>query len=354
MGRPGADPVPELPDLADGLRGKDAAVKAAAKATDAAQAAEPLDAVVPQALPQTATSATNPATPNAAASAATSVPAVTASGGSTPAVPGADSTASAPVINVRTDVLDVDVSQRGGELQRADLLAYPVQKGKAEVVRLLRNNGPGDQYLLQSGLAGIGAAAGQYPTHLADFQSDFTSFVLQPGDSELRVPLKWTSPDGVVTKTLVFHRGGYRVDVEYAIANLHCRTVAPYEQILHDRPPVKRSYFNVTSYAFWARLMTAPSTRSSGDRQEDANLTRDLTRGYCALQHHFVTAIAPAIGEQNHCAARRGTEYMATVVGPSHTVGESATLKETVFVGPKLQQSQASTPNFRGPRTTAS
>ena len=28
-----------------------------------------------------------------------------------------------PVINVRTDVLDVDVSLRGGELQRADLLA---------------------------------------------------------------------------------------------------------------------------------------------------------------------------------------------------------------------------------------
>jgi YidC/Oxa1 family membrane protein insertase len=328
---------------------KDAAVKAATqKASDAAQAAEPLDAVVPQALPQTVPSATAPATQTATASTPTNAPAVTAAGGSAPTVPGANANASAPVINVRTDVLDVDVSLRGGELQRADLLAYPVHKGQAEVVRLLRNNGPGDQYLLQSGLAGIGAAAaGQYPTHLADFQSDFTSFVLQPGENELRVPLKWSSPDGVVvTKTLVFHRGGYRVDVEYAITNGSAAawTVAPYEQILHDRPPVKRSYFNVSSYAFVGPALYdgAKYQKLKVTDKEDANLTQDLTGGWiAALQHHFVTAIAPKIGEQHHYTLRvRGNQYMATVVGPSHTIGagESAVLQETVFVGPKLQQ----------------
>jgi YidC/Oxa1 family membrane protein insertase len=324
---------------------RDAAVKAATqKATDAAQASEPLSAVVPQAVP----SGTAATTPSANSSSDTAVPTVATSGGSPQAIPGAANVASAPVINVRTDVLDVDVSLRGGELQRADLLAYPVEKGKAERVRLLRNNGPGDQYLLQSGLAGVGAAgAGEYPTHLADFQSDFTAFVLQPGDSELRVPLKWTSAEGVVvTKTLVFHRGGYRVDVEYAISNGSptAWTVAPYEQILHDRPPVKRSYFNVSSYAFVGPAFYdgAKYQKLKLTDKDDANLTRDLTGGWiAALQHHFVTAIAPAIGEQHHYTLRaRDNQYMATVVGPSHTVaaGESATLKETVFVGPKLQQ----------------
>jgi YidC/Oxa1 family membrane protein insertase len=317
---------------------KDAAVKAATqKATDAAQAADPLAAAVPQALPQTANSATT-----------NSAPAVATSDGSTPAVPAANVPAPAPVINVRTDVLDMDVSLRGGELQRADLLAYPVEKGKAEKVRLLRNNGPGDQYLLQSGLAGVGAAGvGEYPTHLAVFQSDFTSFVLQPGDSELRVPLKWTSSDGVVvTKTLVFHRGGYRLDVEYAISNGSAAawSVAPYEQILHDRPPVKRSYFNVGSYAFVGPALYdgAKYQKLKLTDKDDANLTRDLTGGWiAALQHHFVTAIAPKIDESHHYTLRaRGSEFLATVVGPSHTVapGQSAVLKETVFVGPKLQQ----------------
>jgi YidC/Oxa1 family membrane protein insertase len=324
---------------------KDAAAKAATqKATEVAQAADPLAAAVPQGLPQTVPGA---GSSNANSPTTTNVPAVAASGDSAPAVPGANVTASAPVINVRTDVLDVDVSLRGGELQRADLLAYPVEKGKAEVVRLLRNNGPGDQYLLQSGLAGVGAAgAAEYPTHLAMFQSDFTAFVLLPGANELRVPLKWISADGVVvTKTLVFHRGGYRVDVEYAISNGSpaAWSVAPYEQILHDRPPVKRSYFNVSSYAFVGPALYdgAKYQKLKLTDKEDANLTRDLTGGWiAALQHHFVTAIAPKIEEQHHYTLRaRGSEYLATVVGPSHTIaaGESAVLKETVFVGPKLQ-----------------
>ena len=37
---------------------------------------------------------------------------------------------------------------------------------------------------------------------------------------KLRVPLKWTSPEGVeVTKTLIFRRGSYRVDVQYEVKN---------------------------------------------------------------------------------------------------------------------------------------
>ena len=56
-----------------------------------------------------------------------------------------------------------------------------------------------------------------------------------------------------VVKTLIFRRGSYRIDVEYEVNNAD-RSAAgpspPYAQILHDRPPVKRSYFNVDSYSF--------------------------------------------------------------------------------------------------------
>ena len=91
------------------------------------------------------------------------------------------------MLNVTTDVLDVDISLRGAELVRADLLLYPVHKGGSEVVRLLRNNGAGDEYVLQTGLTGAGA--GDFPTHLAQFQTPFTSFRLEDGLVEGRVPL---------------------------------------------------------------------------------------------------------------------------------------------------------------------
>ncbi|MET0808575.1 MAG: membrane protein insertase YidC [Pseudoxanthomonas sp.] len=344
-------------------KAKDDAAKAAeVQAAEAANAAAPLAAEVPQAGVQTAAQPVPGTTPAATTSGTADVPTVPAPNGSPqPAPAGANAVATAPVINVRTDVLDVDVSLRGGELLRADLLAYPVQKGKAELVRLLRNNGTGDQYLLQTGLAGVGAeaATGEYPTHLVNFSSDSTSFVLQPGMDELRVPLTWTSASGVsVVKTLVFRRGGYRVDIEYAVTNgsQAAWSVAPYEQILHDRPPVKRSYFNVNSYAF-----TGPALYDGEKYQklkvtdaEDANLDQELTGAWmAALQHHFVTAIVPARDEANRYTLRARSrvqkvggkdvdlvEFRITVVGPTHSIaaGASEVIKETVYVGPKLQQ----------------
>ena len=50
-------------------------------------------------------------------------------------------------------------------------------------MRLLRNNGPGDQYLLQTGLAGTAGrrSRAHTPRTWRMFTSDFTGFVLQPG-----------------------------------------------------------------------------------------------------------------------------------------------------------------------------
>ena len=246
-------------------------------------------------------------------------------------------------------MLDVDVSLRGGELLRADLLNYPVAKGQPTPVRLLRNNGQGDQYLVQTGLAGNspGATAEGYPTHLATFTSDFTGFQLQAGQNDLRVPLKWSSPEGVkVEKTLVFHRGSYRIDVEYKIDNgsTAAWSVQPYAQILHDMPPVKRSYFNVDSYSFTGPAIYdgAKYQKLNVAKPEEAGLNREITNGWlAALQHHFVTAIVPAHGEADrYSLSVRGNEYLARTLSPAVNVapGAMATINETLFVGPKLQR----------------
>ncbi len=43
-----------------------------------------------------------------------------------------------------TDVLDVQISLEGGELSRADLLAYPLVKGESARVRLLNRDSDGE------------------------------------------------------------------------------------------------------------------------------------------------------------------------------------------------------------------
>ncbi|MEO6185453.1 MAG: membrane protein insertase YidC, partial [Steroidobacteraceae bacterium] len=276
-----------------------AAAQAAAKAAETEKSTNPLAANVPQtAVPGQAAATAAPApssgatTPVPAPGAASAVPVV----GAPVPTEAAAAPATNTILNVRTDVLDVDINLHGGELQRADLLNYPVVKGQPTPVRLLRNHGAGDQYLLQTGLAGAGsnASADNFPTHLANFTSDFTGFVMDSTLEELRVPLEWTSPEGVqVTKTLTFHRGSYRIDVDYDVKNGSAAawSAAAYAQILHDRPAVKRSYFNVDSYSF-----TGPAfwdgtkyKKLKITNKEDASLNRDVSGGWMAsLEHHFV------------------------------------------------------------------
>ncbi|MEJ0099557.1 MAG: membrane protein insertase YidC [Pseudomonadota bacterium] len=152
---------------------RDAAAAAAIQRAAAAEnAAHPLGAEIPQ-VPSAAIS-----TNGVVAVAPGDVPAAAA-----PNAP-APTAASLPVastLTVRTDVLDVDISLRGGELTRADLLQYRFVKGAAEPVRLLRKQGAGNTFLLQTGLAGntSNPAPDDYPTHLALFTSDYTGFRLE-------------------------------------------------------------------------------------------------------------------------------------------------------------------------------
>src|SRR5215207_6229102 len=115
-----------------------------AAAAAAAQAAVAKAASQPTAVPQIPEAAGTPAA-TAPPTAGSDVPVVAAP--ATAAQPEAPAAAD-QILNVRTDVLDVDISLRGGELTRADLLAYPVVKGQPTPVRLLRNQGQGNQYLL--------------------------------------------------------------------------------------------------------------------------------------------------------------------------------------------------------------
>jgi YidC/Oxa1 family membrane protein insertase len=325
---------------------RDAAIAAAAaQAAEADKTNNPLTATVPQAT-GAVPGAPAAATPVPGAAPAGDVPVAPPAG--VPAVSAATATPAAGVITVRTDVLEVDVNLRGGELSRADLLLYPVKKGGVEAVRLMRSQGTGNQYLLQTGLAGAGsnAALDEYPTHLTAFSSDFSAFRLEDGLDELRVPLKWTSPSGVqIVKTLIFRRSSYRVDVQYEVQNNSGApwSAAPYAQLLHDMPAAKRSYFDVDSYSF-----TGPAywdgtkyKKLKITSKEDAAYNAEVTNGWIAsLQHHFVAAIVPTQAQTHRFNLRvRDAEYLITDLGPTLTVqpGEAAKVEQTLFVGPKLQ-----------------
>jgi YidC/Oxa1 family membrane protein insertase len=288
------------------------------------------------------------AQPPAASSAAL---AAVVPGAAAAAATSASVAAPAPVVHVHTDVLDLDISTRGGTLERLDLLAYPLVKGEPTPVRL-ENQDPTSLYVLQSGLTGPEGAS--YPTHLATWTSATDSYTLD-GGNELRVPLTWSEGGVSVTKTFVFHRASYRIDVDYAVHNggAVAWIPQPYAQIRRDDPPTKRSYFNVSSYAFHGPALydgTKYRKLDTADSQ-DSHLALEVRNGWvAALQHYFVSAIVPPREVPWHFGLEvSGQQYLLTATGPEKTVaaGDSAQFTTTLFAGPKLQaQLEATSPEL--------
>jgi YidC/Oxa1 family membrane protein insertase len=273
-----------------------------------------------------------------------------------PEVPGvpavAAATDAAPMVHVHTDVLDVDISTRGGTLARVDLLAYPLVKGEAARVRLENDDPAQPLYTLQSGLTGPGGAA--YPNHLATFASQQSDYRLG-SNAELRVPLTWSENGVSVTKTFVFRRGDYAIGLTYEV---HNGGTSPYDarayvQILRDDPRTKSSYFHVESYAFHGPALYDGTKYRKLDpaSAEDARLSLEVRDGWlAALQHHFVSAIVPPRGVPWHFTLGvSGTQYLLAGTGPEVSVapGASAEFSQTLFTGPKLQnQLEATAPEL--------
>jgi YidC/Oxa1 family membrane protein insertase len=259
-----------------------------------------------------------------------------------------------PPVRVVTDVFDIAIDLKGGQVDRAELLQYPLHKDTPNIpVRLESDAGDDALYLLQSGL--LGGAGETAPTHLATWTSPEKSYVLAAGAQELRVPLIWTDGHGLnVTKTFTFTRGSYAIDLRYAVRNDGDvpRSLASYSQFLRRWIHASRSYFDVETYSFKGPAVF-DGTKSRDlkvENEADSKFSETVTNGWIAsLQHHFVSAIVPEAGRPNKVQLQvQGPMYLLSATGPMTQVpaGARAEFDQKLFIGPKLQSQLAAT----GPR----
>ena len=248
------------------------------------------------------------------------------------------------LLHVETDVLDMAINLRGGELDRADLLQYPVHKDTPDVpVRLLEDAGETSLYVLQTGLSGGPNEAA--PTHLAEMQAEGRTFRLEAGAGTLRVPLTWTDGHGLsVIKTFIFTRGSYGFELVYDVKNESGapRALSSYGQILRHWEHASRSYFDVDTYAYKGPAIDDGTKyrKLNVESDEESKFSATVTNGWLAsLQHYFVAAIVPPAGRPYQFRLQvSGKEYLLSASGPSVVVaaGGAAQFHEKLYVGPKL------------------
>jgi YidC/Oxa1 family membrane protein insertase len=250
-------------------------------------------------------------------------------------------------VRIVTDVLDVDLSLSGGELIRADLTRYPLRKDDPSIpVRLFNTDSKETQFVFQSGLTS-GEAGRNEPNHKAPFTAGAAEYTLAAGEQTLEVPLTWSDGAGLaVTKTFVFRRGSYQVDLRYNATNGGTTPVklASYTQLLRHSQGNERSMWDPETYSFRgpAYFDGEKYQKLDIEDEEDQALSKSITNGWlAALQHHFVAAIVPMKDRAYQCELSvKDLDYRLRVVGPGQVVapGGALDISETLFVGPKLQE----------------
>ena len=265
-------------------------------------------------------------------------------------VAGVPPPAAATLIHVRTDVLDLAIDLHGGNIVDAKLPTYPIHKDQPGVPVELLSPAPERLFSFQGGLR---AADGQpEANHLATFVAPRTEYRLESGASELKVPLRWESPTGVVvTKTYTFRPGRFQIDLAYVVQNNSTQPyqAAEYLQLHRLFTPHKQSMFDVETYSFNGPVTYDGKKYQKLDVEDLATkpFGQSVSSGwFAAIQHHFLAAAVPPAGE-NWTYAGSFTEgkFLVSAIGPLLAVqpAGSATFASKLFIGPKVQDELATT-----------
>jgi YidC/Oxa1 family membrane protein insertase len=258
-------------------------------------------------------------------------------------------------IHVVTDVLDVEIDTRGGDLRRVALLTYPARAHSPDVpFVLLHDNEALGLYVAQSGLihdqtseTDVDAAA-LAPSHHAVYTVEEGEYRLRDSADKLTVPLTWRSPAGVtVKKAFTFRRGDFLVDVAHTVINRGKQAWSgrQYRQLRHG--PIREEETSRLLYTYTGAAYYDGKYEKIGfEDMEGGALGREIEGGWVAmLEHYFVSAWVPRSDEKNfyytNVLSEGGTpEY---IIGQRSTglrvaPGETGTFRAQIFVGPKLQE----------------
>ncbi|WP_405235328.1 membrane protein insertase YidC [Lentisalinibacter orientalis] len=251
-------------------------------------------------------------------------------------------------VRVVTDVLDVLISSRGGDIVSAVTRRYPVEKDRPDQLVQVLNPSPNELAVFRTGLRTVSGDTNQpEPNHRAEFTAARSEYRLGDGEDALEVPLTWEREDGLsVTKIYRFERGSYIIPMEQRVTNGTGETwaAAPYGQIAHRMHAQERSMFDVATYSYDGPVLYNGDKYEKikpDDLQDDGPVQARGENGWlAAIEHHFLSAIVPPSGQQyRYDFSARGDNFLASAIGPAYSFapGETGSLELTLFVGPKIQ-----------------
>lgn len=255
------------------------------------------------------------------------------------------------LIRVRTDVLDIQIDRKGGDIVYAALPKYTAKLDTPDQPFVLLQQDDKRIYIAQSGLIGVDSNNGR-PL----YQSESSDYSLAAEADALTVTLSFeTEQHIVVQKIFKFRRSDYLVDVDYHVEN---KSEASWQGNMYGRlkrddskdPSVISGGFGISSFLGAATNKIDPaSTKLDGYHKlpfkdmAEKPLKIQQQGGWLAfVQHYFMSAWIPAADQKNNFETKTNTQdgmHLGWFTGSTKTIAPnaSADFSAQFYAGPKDQ-----------------
>lgn len=246
-------------------------------------------------------------------------------------------------ITVATDLYEVTIDTRGGDIIHTKLLKYS-ESLNTKTPFVLFNDNEKTRYLAESGLLseqGPDTSKGQ-----AYYSTSQFDYLLKEGENNLTVKLNWEKDGLTVTKLFTFTRSSYEIKINYDIDN---KSTSPwignlYTQLMRTNvpPPSQGGLVNLATY-FGAAVSSPekPFEKITFKDMLSTNLNQTIQDGWAAMiQHYFVSAWIPPKTAVSTYYSRVTPDGLYTIgmMGAPLTVapGTKATTEAKLYAGPAI------------------
>ncbi len=256
-----------------------------------------------------------------------------------------DQTGSNQIIKVNTDVLEVSIDLKGGEVIAVKLPGYPASIDNKDIPFTLLDSSNEMTYTAQSGLLGRDGIDAKSP---ATYSAQQKVYQLADGQEELSVVLTATDAKSQVEKVFTFRRNNYLIDVNYKIHNISEEPWQGvfYAQLKRDNSGDPSAGSSMGMAAYLGAALTTKDSRYEKIKFSDLEkkgYKSVETGGWAAmLQHYFLSAWIPTDQEAQYTyngRANKGNNFFGFYSAPQIVApGERTEIGASLYVGPKIQK----------------
>lgn len=231
-------------------------------------------------------------------------------------------------ITVKTDVVEYKINLVGGDISQVKLLQHNKSLKEKEPLELLTNNAD-DLYVAPNGLTGSNGPDTQ--SKRAVYRSTSKSYILANDETELKVELIWEpgsetqsqNKNVKITKSFVFTRNHYDVDVKYDIQNNSNEQWTGNVFAVLKRKDVSSKSGTFLSPAAYTGLAVYNTENKfhklpAGDLSSSGQAWSTKDGWAAMLQHYFLSTWIPNSQEEYKYIARSNNDgtYMVSLISP--------------------------------------